>query len=281
MSKKLYIIVIIFVAIFELFVFRDRISELLNFGKKETLEDKKLAVEVPARLPPKTVEVSPPLPGRDVSAGSDIKQKPKLSDSLPVYIGRDPEEIRPVEEEVKLFSEEQKRNLYLDIENLGQSVKKNPDFLYGWIQLGSIKKVIGDYEGARDAWEYASLIRPLNSVSFANLGELYWRYLPEFSKSENNFRISIKNKPDDVLTYISFSDLYYYSYKEKKDLADDILLEGVAANPDDPNFPRALAALYERDGEWIRAIEWWKKVLEKEPGNTAVAAAIEALERKQ
>lgn len=278
MTRKLFIAVIFFVIILGSLFFRDRISRLLNFGKKDAILDNKLSV--PLHIPSiEKMEIPPP--------SSLIQPKPKTTEgirkefvSIPLYTGREAREVKPYPEEVKLFSEEQKRKLYASIENFAQAVKGNPDYLFGWIELGITKKVIGDYEGARDAWEYAGIIRPFNSVSFANLGELYWRYLPDFPRSEKNFKTAIKNKPDDFSVYISLSDLYYYSYKEKKDLAYAVLLDGIAANPDDANFPRALAALYERDGNFVKAIEWWKKVLVKEPNNTAVAAAIETLQKK-
>lgn len=200
---------------------------------------------------------------------------------LPPYTGRDPAEVRPLEEEVKLFSEDQREMLYNKIRELGAAVEKNLNFLNGWNELGLLKKMIGDYEGARDAWEYASLIRPANSLSFANLGELYWRYLPDYPRAEKNFRASIRNKSNDPDIYISLSDFYSYSYKEKAHLADDVLLEGITANPGDINLYRALAYLYERQKEYAKAIEWWQKVLEKEPGNSAVAATIEVLKKKQ
>lgn len=201
--------------------------------------------------------------------------------AIPNFVGRDPAEVRPMPDEVRLFSEQQKRDIYRDLENNGQAVKQNPNFFFGWIQVGLLKKVIGDYEGARDAWEYAGLIEPGNSLSFGNLGELYWRYLPDFPRSEANFKISLKNTPADIQSYISLSDLYYYSYKTKEELADDILLEGIAANPDSADLLKRLAYLYERRGEYASAIEWWGKVLAKDSGNTEVAAAIEALKKKQ
>lgn len=197
-----------------------------------------------------------------------------------LYKGRPTEELRPVADEVKLFSEEQKQEIYRSLQNYGKTVKKNPDFFNGWIQLGLLKKIIGDFEGARDAWEYASLISPKNSISFANLGELYWRYLHIYPQSEINFKASIENNPKDPGTYVSLSDLYFYSLKEKLNLADDVLLQGLAANPKSMDLTKALARLYEKSGQYGNAIEWWQKVLDSDPKNTDIIATIEALKKK-
>ena len=209
------------------------------------------------------------------SSGTDDEGRVRVS-----YSGRDPVEVRPNPDEVKGLSQAEREKLYSDINMHGRAVKENPDFFFGWIQIGLLKKIIGDYEGARDAWEYAGAIRPLNSVSFANLGELYWRYSPDYPKSEKNFLTSIKNKPDDSSTYISLSDLYFYSYSAKKDRADDILLEGIKANPKNTDLMRWLASLYEREKEYSKALEWWKKVLVENLSDQLVKQAIADIEAR-
>ena len=205
-------------------------------------------------------------------------QKPGLVTSsgapLPPYRGRDPKETRSVSEEVKLFSEEQKKQLYDSIATEAQAVKTNPIYFNGWIRLGMLKKTIGDFEGARDVWEYASLIEPLNSLSFSNLGELYWRYLHDYRKAEENLQTSIKHKSDDIQNYVTLAELYYYSYQEKYDLADDVLLDGLKANPNDETMMRRLAYLYEQRKEWAKALEWWERILTMSPDDQTVQESI-------
>lgn len=203
-----------------------------------------------------------------------------VSFQLPLYRGRPTEELHPSPDEVKLFSESDKQDLYRSLQNFGKTVKENPSFFNGWIQLGLLKKTIGDFEGARDALEYASLIRPENSVSFANLGELYWRYLRVYTQAEINFKTSIKNDPSDPGTYVSLSELYFYSLKEKSDLADDILLQGLIVNPQSMDITKALARLYEKSGQYAQAIEWWQKVLANDSTNADLASMIEGLKKK-
>ncbi len=261
-KKRIVIGAVAILAAGFLFIFRDRVSSLFNFGP----DFSKKVSDLPIQKEPKESQ----------KKEEPVVEKPKLP---PLYTGRDPVEIRPVPEEVKLFTEAQKEKLYADIRAHARVVADDPDTLFSWIQLGNLKKMIGDFEGARDAWEYASLIRPSNSVSFANLGELYWRYTPNYPMAEKNFLTSIKNKPDDSDTYISLSGLYSYSYAEKEHLADDVLLEGIAANSKDVNLLKSLANLYERQKEYVKAIEWWQKVLEKEPGNASVILTIEALKK--
>ncbi len=253
-------------------LFRDQISGVLSFhnNKDMSLHPDSAALgeetreDVSTVLPEEDVISEKTSPGETIQNTSNI---PSAENQMPNYTGRDPTEIRPVPEEVKLFTEEQKQQLYATLETHGRAVKADPLFFNGWIQLGLLKKTIGDFIGARDAWEYAGVIQPLNSTSFSNLGELYWRYLHDYVKSEKSFRTSIAHKSTDTQNYISLAELYHYSYVEKKEQADDVLLEGIAANPaaDTPQryeaLARRLAYLYEQRQEWAKAVERWEKVL--------------------
>jgi tetratricopeptide (TPR) repeat protein len=244
--------------------FRSQISEFLTFGP-----DIPPAPEISAEIP---VEV-------EKSEALVTTSKPTKS-AVSSYIGRDPGEIRPVPEEVKVFTEEQKKRIYETLQSHALAVKGDPNYFNGWIQIGLLKKTIGDFEGARDAWEYAGVIQPGNSLSFANLGELYWRYLHLYSKSEENLKISIKHKPDDTQTYVTLAELYHYSMKEKYDLADDVLLDGLKANPNNGTLMRRLAYLYEQRKEYTLALEWWEKVLADNPEDQEVANTINKLKAK-
>ena len=252
-----------------LLIFRSKISDVLDFS-----------VHTINREPSANSDDEYVAPHSSQGLSQTENKEVGMTAVVSPYAGRDSEEVRPNPEEVKLFSEEQKNNLYNQIGNEGKAVKEDPQYFNGWIQLGLLKKVIGDYEGARDAWEYAGRIRPKNSISFANLGELYWRYLPDFPRSEANFNIALRNKPDDAGVYVSLSDLYFYSYAKKADHADDVLLDGLKANPENLTLMKHLASLYERQGNKKQALEWWEKVLAKDPSDTAVAAAIETLKKK-
>ena len=143
------------------------------------------------------------------------------------YQGRDLEEVRPNSKEVGLMRLEDREKLYQEIRDTGRALKEHPELGQSWLQLGLLKKVIGDYEGARDAWEYIALINPVHHIPSQNLGELYWRYLPNYSKAEEKFRAAIRINPVDSTVYLSLSELYRTASTQKKDQADDLLLVGL------------------------------------------------------
>lgn len=263
-QNKIIVAVVAILIIAGSIVFRERISQFLTID----------TVSQPPQNNPNQVSETPK------ENISDNQTTPDVALQLAKYSGRNPTEVRPVPEEVKLFSEDQKQQIYAKIEENGRAVIVNPDFFYGWIDLGLLKKTIGDFEGARDAWEYAGVIQPGNSLSFSNLGELYWRYLHVYPQSEANFKIAIKHKPDDWQNYISLAELYHYSYKEKYELAPQALLDGLKAMPNDESLMRRLAYLYEQREEWQKSLEWWNKILEKNPEDSEVMKRIEKVKGK-
>ena len=135
--------------------------------------------------------------------------------------------------EIKIIAnigEDAKKIVTTKIQDLSSQLKKDSDNLENWLVLGVYRKTIGDYEGAKEAWEYASAIRPQNSTSFNNLGELYAYYLKDNSKAEKNYAKATENDPSAIYIYRNFFDFYRY-FMEDKIKAKAILEKGISANP--------------------------------------------------
>lgn len=175
------------------------------------------------------------------------------------------------------LTEEAKIKVREEIKEWTGKIEENYDQLEAWLILGVLRKTIGDYEGAGEAWEFASLLRPKNSVSFSNLGNLYWHYLPDFPRAESNFLKAITNNPEDASIYQSLHELYFYSYKEKADLADDILLRGIGANPDNVSLLVSLAIYYQEAGDKEKARIYFKQALVIDPSNTMIQEELDNL----
>jgi tetratricopeptide (TPR) repeat protein len=90
--------------------------------------------------------------------------------------------------------------------------------------------MIGDYEGAKECWEYAAVVNPKSPTPFNNLGDLYAHYLKDNKKAEENFLIAIKNGPDQIYIYRSLYEFYRYVMKDNAK-AKQILERGISANP--------------------------------------------------
>jgi tetratricopeptide (TPR) repeat protein len=152
-----------------------------------------------------------------------------------------------------------------------ESLREGYDNLISWISLGQLRKVIGDYEGARDAWEFASLIRPENSLSFHNLGDLYGSYLKDMPKAELNYLVSLKNDPANVNAYLNLADLYWYEGEKEK--IPNLLSRGIRDNAkteDKLPLLARLAKYYAESGDKENAIKYYQEIITLDPENAAV-----------
>lgn len=112
------------------------------------------------------------------------------------------------------------------------NLEKNSNDKDSWIALGGERKVLGDYEGARDAWEYAKALEPGDVTAWSNLADLYHFYLKDFAKSEKNWKQAIVLKPDYAQGYRGLYELYTYSMPEKSTEIPAILSQGIAKIPE-------------------------------------------------
>lgn len=164
------------------------------------------------------------------------------------------------------------------------NIKEHPDTFIGWMDLGVIKNVFGDYTGAEEAWLYAGLITPNQSRSFMHLGNLYWNILKDYEKAEWAYLSAIeRGSPEvSVAAHRDLATMYRYSYRGKKDVADDVLLQGVERNPGDKQELLALLAEWAmEDGEVEEAIGYYEAYLEENPVNEAAREDLRRLKAKR
>jgi len=114
---------------------------------------------------------------------------------------------------------------------LADALKADSNRFNEWLDLGLLRKSIEDYEGAREAWEYASAIRPGNSLSFVNLGTLYGYYLHEPLKAEANLLHAIENEPRFLGFYTRMTD-FYIEVMNDRDRAIDFLDRTIEKYPE-------------------------------------------------
>ncbi len=113
------------------------------------------------------------------------------------------------------------------IAKLSASLSKNVLDFNSWMSLAVQYKTAGDYNGAKEVWEYITLFYPGDSIAFHNLGDLYHHFLNDFAKAEYYFKLAISADPTRAINYVALHELYRYSYKQDTALAADILKEGI------------------------------------------------------
>ena len=135
----------------------------------------------------------------------------------------------PVQVKAELSAEVRERAL-ADIQEIILRLRENPDRQDLWINLGLQRKLIGDFPGAGDAWQYASEIRPKDFIPHNNLGDLYAYDLNDFKKAEEHYRLSIKLEPSVIMVYDKLYELYRFKIKNDAK-ARAVLEEGIKKNP--------------------------------------------------
>ncbi len=160
-----------------------------------------------------------------------------------------------------------------------QAIEKNPDYLNAWLQLGMIKKTIGDYRGAEKAWVKAGEIRPKNSTSFGNLADLYANFLQDYDKAIIAYQTAITNSEGEAKNASFYRNFYYfYLYNlGDKTKAEQTLLEGIENNPASSELVVLLASFYQDEGNVSKAIEYYEKALALDPKDEVVEEELEKL----
>jgi|SRR3989338_3892426 len=110
-----------------------------------------------------------------------------------------------------------------------QALKDNNDYFQGWLQLGILRKNVGDWDGALEAWKFTAVIRPDNSIAYLNLGDLYGYYFHDNQKAEENLLKAIEVEPVNIYGY--FKTYEFYTDTNQPEKARQIIKQGITANP--------------------------------------------------
>ncbi len=145
------------------------------------------------------------------------------------------------------------------------------------MSMAMTKYVLGDYQGAEEIWLYVAANRPKSSPPFYNLGNLYADIFKDYSKAEIFYQKAIENDPKEISYYRNFFELYAYKYVEKKELAEQVLLDALNQDPKNVDIINLLGAYYQEKGEKNKAIEYFTKSLKIDPNNETIRRELNNL----
>lgn len=150
------------------------------------------------------------------------------------YLGND-----PLIDELPKEAVDKRRKLLSDLE---VSLSKDPNDLDGWMTVAFVKKFFNNYEGARDAWEFAKMVVPNNPLPYINLGTLYGYYFRDLEKAEGNFLAAVRFDFSNSVGALHSTALFYkdFGMKEK---ALELFRELLRINPDDEGVKEEIRRL--------------------------------------
>ncbi len=167
------------------------------------------------------------------------------------------------------------------ISDLVAMIDNNYDFEGQWLDLGSYRKLVGDYSGAIAAWNFLAKIRPQSFIAQHNLGDLYAFSLRDYAKGEMYFLKSIELNKASAQGYLALANLYGVASFGKTDQIALILLRGIEADPNNITLITTLASYYRDVGNVDKSIEYFKMALQLAPQNNAISDALAKLEYKR
>ncbi|MBI1999529.1 MAG: tetratricopeptide repeat protein [Parcubacteria group bacterium] len=216
MSRK----TLYFVAVFTIFI--GFVGLFIYFGtKKEEPVLTQSDVPVAGVGQGGTIEI--PKVVVDTTAGGSATGAASDHVALPV-----PNLDRPVNIPQQLV---RKDEIASQIKDISARLSQDASLFNDWMDLGLLRKSIEDYDGALEAWEYASALRPQNSLSFSNLGVLYAYYLNDQARAEANFLRAVENNPGLDYLYPQVVD-FYLEVVRSEEKARAFLNRSMVARPD-------------------------------------------------
>ncbi|MDP3729363.1 MAG: hypothetical protein Q8R26_01220 [bacterium] len=157
-------------------------------------------------------------------------------------------------------------------------IKKDYDDDMPWLNLGASWKVAGDYDGAVQAWEFLTIIRPQSFVAFNNLGDLYGFYIKNYIKAEYYLLRSIELNTSNVDAYSQLASIYE-SFPDRLGDIEKLYLKGLALHPQNIWFKIGLGGYYEKIGDIEKALAQYKETLMLDPKNTTLQQLIQQLDK--
>ena len=125
-----------------------------------------------------------------------------------------------------VFSAEAQNLMRTKIDASIAALEKDPHVFDEWMNLAILRKTVDDYEGARQIWEFLTVVNPKHQGPYANLGALYAFDLKDPARAEKNFTIALDLWKKDTTVWRNAYDFYRYVRKDDQ-RAKEVLVNGV------------------------------------------------------
>jgi tetratricopeptide (TPR) repeat protein len=164
-----------------------------------------------------------------------------------------------------------------NVDILRGRLQKDATDLRSWLQLGGLYEMAGDYADAETFWTYVTKAAPTNVIAYANLGDLYQSYLKNYAKAETEYLKVIQIDPADIDAYRALYQMYSTVYKTGTSATENILKQGITADPKAVDLQVLLARYYKSQGMTAQANAEYDAAIANanSQGETSLAAQIQ------
>ena len=83
-----------------------------------------------------------------------------------------------------------------------------------WISMGAMREIIGDFDGAKQAWQWVETEFPKDPTAIFNLASMYATSLKDYTNSEKEYLKAIEIKPDYSYANYNLGVMYFNSGNE-------------------------------------------------------------------
>lgn len=125
------------------------------------------------------------------------------------------------------FPQEARDPFNARLEETKEKIRADETNVLAWFDLAILYKMVADYNGAVEIWNYVSAKYPSDSISIHNLAEHYFHQEKNYKKAEKLYHKAIGINPSFTTNYSDLHEMYRYVYKQNTGAAVDILLEGI------------------------------------------------------
>lgn len=165
---------------------------------------------------------------------------------------RDEDKIYTADDFPRALEKMDEEVLRLTLEDLNKQYqkKKENDHVYiRWINIGILRKRLGDYAGAEEAWQNGISYNPDQALAFGNLADLYLFELKEIAKAEEYYKKVLVMDPNNYNYYIGLATLYRYEMTEKApSLIENLMNDAAKINQGEPENYYMYLANYFNEG---------------------------------
>lgn len=133
-------------------------------------------------------------------------------------------------------------SLKKELSDSQEQIKKDPNDYNAYVSLGVAANALGQYQLAIDSYTKATQLRPVGSLPWNNLAQIYIT-LEDYSKAEEMYINYIKNLPGDTDAYLGLARLYMGGKIGNADEAKKVLEQGAKVVAQRQGLDEAIARI--------------------------------------